>query len=288
MFLQLRHNHSQHVELLDSDGAKGAEYSDDPAVALSGSRRPSNYGPFVNVDVHDIGPDSIAPTNRNSQVVGSRRSRPTGSDANRKSGVDSNRVSMFSFQAPPNRTSAYSAVGAANANANRNSRIYVDPRASLGPLKVGDGGTAPRAPSDVLPGETPAVSSMKQYNTLGATSPSGANRLSKVRGPSPSASQQNSRRGSVGRSGEPPTAAAPSPRQARRVRQAHGGTGASNRSSYVSDGSGIIPPESAAMDRKSSWDSQVGQKLARQQGRRPSADESTNAQGGGWGSDDEQ
>jgi hypothetical protein len=234
----------------------------------------------------------MAPTNRNSQVVGSRRPRPSGNDSNRnstiagnrKSGVDSNRVSMFSFQAPPNRTSAYSAVGAANANANRNSRVYVDPRANLGPLKVGDGGTVPRAPSDVLPGETPAVSSMKQYNTLGASSPGGGNRLSKARGASPSTSRRNS----VGRSSEPPSAAAPSPRQARRAPRI-GGAGTPNRSSYVSDGSGIIPPESAAMDRKSSWDSQVGQKLARQQGRRPSADaESPNAQGGGWGSDDEQ
>ena len=204
---------------------------------------------------------------------------------------------MFSFQAPPNRTSAYSAVGAANANANRNSRVYVDPRANLGPLKVGDGGIVPRAPSEVLPGETPAVSSMKQYNTLGASSPGGSGggggRLSKARGPSPSTSQRTSRRGNVGRANEPPSAAAPSPRQSQRgaprVGQAIGGTGASNRSSYVSDGSGIIPPESAAMDRKSSWDSQVGQKLARQQGRRPSADaETADAQGGGWGTDDEQ
>lgn len=279
---------------------------DDPEQH-EGGRRPSGHGPFIDVPVDDDDANcqSFAPGNRQStvgsanrasQVVGSRKSLAANSNrnstigGNRRSQYDDNRVSMFSFSAPPNRTSAYSAVAAPSSN--RNSRAFVDPRANLGPLKVGDGGTAPRAPGDVLPGETPAVSSMKQYNTLGvnqssigggAGGNSGSGRTSR-RAASPANSHTNSTKGGQSRSDA--AGATPSPRQARRARV---NTNTSNRSSVVSDATPSAAAfQSAAMDRKPSWDSQVGQNLrTQQQGRRPSADGSTGAGASGWGSDDD-
>lgn len=295
---------------MEDMSGKGGVYTDDPED-YEGGRRPSGHGPFIDVPVDDNNNNrqSMVGSNRNSQLVGSRRSmagnnsnRNSTIGGNRQSQYDDNRVSMFSFSAPNNRLSAYSAVGAQNANSKRSSRVFTDPRANQGPLKVGDGGTVPRAPTDIIPGETPVVSSMKQYNSLGGSlgvnQNVGSSRASKSsRNASPSTSHQGSRRGSA--SGGQPTLAtsstAATPRSARRARI---NNNSSNRSSMISDSSttpvvaaaASQPASSSAMDRKSSWDSQVGQNLTNHnKARRASADESAGeAMGGeGWGTDDE-
>lgn len=295
---------------MEDMSGKGGVYTDDPDD-YEGGRRPSGHGPFIDVPVDDNrNRQSMVGSNRNSQLVGSRRSmagnnsnRNSTIGGNRQSQYDDNRVSMFSFSAPNNRLSAYSAVGAQNANSKRSSRVFTDPRANQGPLKVGDGGTVPRAPTDIIPGETPVVSSMKQYNSLGGSlgvnQNVGSSRAGSKssRNVSPSTSHQGSRRGSA--SGGQPTLATSSktatPRSARRARI---NNNSSNRSSVISDSSttpvvaaaAAQPASSSAMDRKSSWDSQVGQNLTNHnKARRASADESAGeATGGeGWGTDDE-